>query len=139
LVLTIATSSRPTEEIPDAGHYVLDDGCIERVEDLLTVSSAADEIGFLEHGEVVRNRGLGQVKVRGELPRGHFSTRQKSEDFAARGVGKGLEDLIHDNPGGYSRSAAGYFDDYRIISGEDAGSRAALGLPRKSHGFLTHG
>ena len=59
-------------------------------------SQTVDEIGLAQHGEVGRHGRTRDREMVGELPRRHRPLLQQLEHLAARGIGQGFEDGVHE-------------------------------------------
>src|SRR6266849_1030673 len=98
-----AATTRPNQRLrilvsPEAGHEIphdfLKDGGIEPIPDELAFSLRGDEIGFLEHAEVMRHRRERHRELLGDLTRGSILLGQQLEDLAPRRVGEGAEERV---------------------------------------------
>ena len=59
----------------------------------LGLPAARHEAGPAEHAKVLRDRGLGNAEVAGELPDGVGPAAQPVDEAAARRIGEGLDSL----------------------------------------------
>src|SRR6266508_474865 len=83
-----------SEQVEDESGDVLEHGCVERVDELLSPSLAADQIGGLQHVEMVRERTLGHRETLGDPAGSLRAGLQEFQDPAPARVRKSLEDLL---------------------------------------------
>ena len=92
---TLPPRRRGTGPLHDLLDDVVEDGGVELVDDLLSVTLGENEPGVAEHAEVPGDRGPRRRKVFGDFTRCARSVAQELEDVAARGVGECAEDGLH--------------------------------------------
>src|SRR6266511_2225992 len=83
-----------SEQVEDEGGNVLEYGRVERVDELLSPPLAADQIGGLQHVEMVRERTLGHRETLGDPAGSLRPGLQEFQDLAPARVRKSLEDLL---------------------------------------------
>jgi hypothetical protein len=82
------------EQLEQHGRDVLEDGRVERVDDLLPAPLRPHEVRGLEHVEVMRHRALREREGLRELPRRPRAPAQEREHLAAARIRQRLEDLV---------------------------------------------
>src|SRR5262244_2902467 len=88
--------SFPAEAGHEVAHDLLEYGRVEPVADVLPLPLRGDEVGRLEHAEVMRHRRKGHRELLGDLARCPILLGQELEDLAARRVGQGTEQgVVH--------------------------------------------
>jgi hypothetical protein len=95
-----ATASCGAEQIHHQRRHVLEDGRVQRIDQLLAAPLAAHEPGVLEDVEVVGHRSLREIERPGQLTRRPRAALQELEHLAAARVGQRLEDLVRAHDGG---------------------------------------
>src|SRR6266566_6489994 len=98
-----AAITRPNQRLrivcsPKAGHEVahdlLKDGRVQPVADELPFALGGDEVGRLEHAEMVRHRRERDRELLRDLARGKILGGQQLEDLATRRVGQSAKQRI---------------------------------------------
>ena len=65
----------------------------KRIERLLAVAAALDELRRLEHAKLVRDRGLVHIQRLRNVAHAHLATLQQRQDLDAREVAEKLEQI----------------------------------------------
>src|ERR1700753_2486820 len=77
----------------DLLHRVRQRVVVQPVDHVLPLTLVDHQIGLLEHGEMPRNGGLGEVEVADDLADGTLLPLQQTKDLLARAVRQRLENL----------------------------------------------
>lgn len=82
-------------EFEDGGCEILDDGCIEAVDELGSVASLANQVGGFEDIEVVAERGRSEVKRLSDFAGVEFTFGEEAQNFPTIGVGDSFVGVTH--------------------------------------------
>src|SRR3954469_25893391 len=122
-------------KLVDPAEHLLQGPWTELVDPPAPLAALGDEVGLLEHFEVLRNGRKGDAERFGELAGGLLSFPQRGEDRASRGMGDGVEHVVplqgphHFVQAGYSRRSAA---NRACQSGRGRWSSWASSLSRKA-------
>src|SRR6266540_2399005 len=86
--------SFPTKAGHEVAHDLLKDGRVQPVADELPFALGGDEVGRLEHAEVVRHRRERDRELLRDLARGEILGGQQLEDLATSRVGQSAKQRI---------------------------------------------
>src|SRR6266480_4628552 len=86
--------SFPTKAGHEVAHDLLKDGRVQPVADELPFALGGDEVGRLEHAEMVRHRRERDRELLRDLARGEILGGQQLEDLATRRVGQSAKQRI---------------------------------------------
>src|SRR6266487_2956266 len=86
-----------SEEIEEKSGDVFDDRCVERVDQLLPPALAANEVGGLQHIEMMGQRSLRHRETFGELSGASGALMEELQDPPAARIRDRLEDFLDEH------------------------------------------
>ena len=94
-IMIVSSVWRPGfQQVPDQGQCVLDHRCIERVDDLFSLTPAGNQACLLEHGKMMGDSGLGHVEPLRQGASGHLAAAEQPQDLPPGWVRQRLENPI---------------------------------------------
>lgn len=84
-------------DLHQPAQYLLNDGGVERVDDILSFSFAQYQAGLSQQVEVMGNAGFGHVEVFGNFPGGQIPLSQQTENLPTRGISQCFKRVVQEN------------------------------------------